>query len=147
MINTSSKEMNAGDGPAKVARPRAAGKVLIVDDDPRDLFLYAACLQQGGCEVRTCNSYVEGVHALEAEVFDFIVVSQGTRAFEGRRVLERAIAISRRLPVVVVARSLEMGCYMEAMQLGALDYFEKPIAPSEIVRLVTTNLRFRQAAA
>lgn len=40
-----------------------------------------------------------------------------------------------------------MPCYMEAIQLGALDYIEKPLLPSEIGLLVRKYLRTRTASA
>ena len=67
------------------------------------------------------TGYADGLHRLESKFFDFVVVSQGGSQFEGRPVLERAIEIDRRTPIVVVTRSLDMRCYLEAMQLGALD--------------------------
>jgi DNA-binding NtrC family response regulator len=54
------------------------------------------------------------------------------------------LARNRRTPVVVLTRCLEMNCYLEAMQLGAADYLEKPVAPAEFERLVTTYFEPRQ---
>jgi DNA-binding NtrC family response regulator len=45
---------------------------------------------------------------------------------------------------VVLTRCLEMNCYLEAMQLGAVDYLEKPLAPAEFEHLVTTHCQPRQ---
>ena len=64
--------------------------------------------------------------------FDIIVVGQGSHNFEGRCVLEGAIAFDRQLPVVVVARHVEMECYLEAMQLGAVDYLSPGFSGVEI---------------
>jgi hypothetical protein len=57
-------------------------KVLLVDEDPGDLKYYAAILQGYGNDVRIVPSYAEGWLALEQERFDFVIMSQGTRAFE-----------------------------------------------------------------
>jgi response regulator of citrate/malate metabolism len=51
-------------------------------------------------------------------------------------VLKRATEINRSLPVLVVARCLDMGCYLEAMQLGAVDYLVEPLTASEIGRVL-----------
>lgn len=123
------------------------GKVLLVDESPRDLQYYAAILQGQGHEVRAVPSYAEGWLALEKEHFDFIIVSQGSREFEGRVLLQRATEIERHLPVLILTDSLDMGCYLEAMQLGAADYLEKPVLPSELVRLIETHVRPHTIAA
>ncbi len=120
-------------------------KVLLVDEDVGDLQHYSAMLQQLGYEVRTYSTYTEGAGCLDSESFDLVVVSQGSRDFDWRSVVERAIAIDRRTPVLVVTRAVDMGCYLEAMQLGASDYLEKPVVPSEMARLVETHLRPRKA--
>jgi CheY-like chemotaxis protein len=55
-------------------------------------------------------------------------------------VVERAIKSNRRLPVLVVARQLEMQCYLEAMQLGAVDYVAEPSVGAEIARVLHNHL-------
>jgi len=135
-------ERTAGQA-AMVSRTR----VLLVDEDLRDLEYYRAILLEQGYEVRPFSSYAEAESCLGNEIFDFIVVGQGSCVFEGRRVLERALEIDRRTPVLVLARCLDMGCYLEAMQLGAVDYLEKPLSPSEMARAVATHLRPRSLAA
>ena len=128
--------MSASNNPPLLHR-----KVLLVDEDRRDLHYYAAILQGHGHEVRIVASYAEGWLALDKEHFDFVIVSQGTRAFEGRVLLQHAIEIERRLPVLVLTDCLDMGCYLEAMQLGAADYLEKPVLPSELLRLIETHIK------
>ena len=122
------------------------GRVLLVHEDRGELDYYHAIFQGQGFMVHACSSYDEGARCLESEVFDLIVVSQGSPAFEGRFVLERAMEVDRRLPVLVVARCLEMGCYLEAMQLGAVDYVVEPLTISEMVRVIETHLRPQIAA-
>lgn len=123
------------------SRSVAKAKVLLVDEDCTDLEDNRLILEQQGCEVRACKSLVEGVRSLEGEPFDFIVVCQGSLKFEGRAVLERAIEIDRHRPVVVLTRSHDMACYLEAMQLGAVDYFEKPVRPVDVARVIRTHSR------
>jgi len=110
-------------------------KALVVDGRPDGLEYYAAMLEAYGYQVRRCGAYGEGVRSLGNETFDFVIVSQGTAKFEGGRVLKRAVEIDRSLPVFVVARCLDMGSYIEAMQLGATDYFVEPLKAWEVARL------------
>jgi DNA-binding NtrC family response regulator len=129
-------------------RPIATGgNVLVVDEDPADLVYYRTVLQRAGCAVVTCNSYGQALDCLAAEHFDLVVLSQGSSAFEGRRVLEQAITTDRDRQVLVVARVLNMSCYLEAMQLGARDYLEEPVPEQEMIRAVETCLISRAVAA
>jgi DNA-binding NtrC family response regulator len=111
-------------------------KALVVDDRPDGLEYYAAMLEAYGYRVRRCGDYCEGARCLGDDTFDFVIVNQGTPRFEGSCVLKRAVEIDRSLPVVVVARCLDMGSYVEAMQLGATDYFVEPLTAWEVGRLL-----------
>jgi DNA-binding response OmpR family regulator len=128
------------------ASPWGPRKVLFVDHDCNDLRGGAEVLRQRGFHVNTCSCSEDGVQTLDREPFDFVLVCQGSPDFEGRPVLERAKSIDRQMPVLVVTRCPNMHCYLEAMQLGAFDYVEKPIAPSELARMVEKHLRPAAAA-
>ncbi len=127
-------------------------KVLLVDEEAGDLRILRLTLEGQGFEVSSCTSYEAGIICLEAEPFDFVVVSQGTQAFEGRTVLDRAMRLDRRRPVLVLTRCMSMQCYLEAMQMGAIDYLEKPVPPADLLRFVRAHVasaesRVRGAAA
>ncbi len=108
-------------------------KVLLVDDEAGDLKTVRLTLEGQGFEVFTCASFEAGILCLEAEPFDFVVVGQGSHAFEGRTVLDRAMQLNRQRPVLVLTRCIDMHCYLEAMQLGAIDYMEKAGSPTGII--------------
>jgi DNA-binding response OmpR family regulator len=88
-----------------------------------------------------CASNKAALRLLDAEAFDFVVVNQGGPEFEGRSVAERAMKEDRYTPVLVLSNSVDMDVYIEAMQLGAVDYLQKPVNPSEMARIVRTHLR------
>jgi DNA-binding NtrC family response regulator len=115
--------------------------VLLVDEDANDLRAFSSLLEQEGYAVRACDTHPDALRWLGSEIFDFIIVSQGSREFKGRSVLKRANKIDRHLPVVVLARCHDVRCYLEAIQLGALDYLEKPLPPQDLLRLVKSHLR------
>ncbi|HMD84932.1 MAG TPA: response regulator [Terriglobia bacterium] len=126
-------------------------KVLLVDEEAGDLRILRLILEGQGFEVFTCTTFEAGIQCLETETFDFVVVSQGTQAFEGRRVLDRAMQLNRHLPVLVLTRCIEMPCYLEAMQMGAIDYLEKPVPPADLLRFVRAHVasaecKFRETA-
>lgn len=132
------------NGPGhQLRRPR----VLLVDEDVRDRGRYRRMLYDGGFEVRACPDFAEGAKLLEGERFDCIVVDQGGPHFRGCMVLKESVEQDRFRPVVIVSRHHDIGCYLEAMQLGAVEYLEKPLSALDIVRAVTTHLQSYNAAA
>ncbi len=124
--------------------PRGA-TILLVGEDRGELDNCGSILQERGYQVRRCESYEHGTRLLDSEPFDFIIVVQGTPNFEGRCVLERANQTDRHLPVVVVARYVDMPCYLEAMQLWAVDYLAQPVSVYELARVVKTHLPLHRA--
>jgi DNA-binding NtrC family response regulator len=125
----------------------ARGRLLLVDDNIQDLRDYCTSLQQQGYDASCSASFPEGANSISEEAFDLVVVSQGSPAFEGRAVLERAIEKDRSTRVLVITHAADMGSYLEAMQLGAADYVEKPTIPSDIIGLVRIHLRPASRAA
>jgi DNA-binding NtrC family response regulator len=124
-----------------VITPRRKPRVLVVDDDLNDLLYYSAILQHEGYEVRSLASYKEGASCFDRETFDLVIVSQGTAAFEGSSVLARAFERNLNIPVFVLSRSSDIDCYLEAMQMGAFDYREKPLPASELASMVARHLQ------
>jgi CheY-like chemotaxis protein len=115
-------------------------KVLLVDEEAGDIRFLRLILEGQGFEVSTCTNYEAAVRSLDTAPYDFVLVSQGSQAFEGRAVLDRAMQLDRHRPVMVVTRCMDMQCYLEAMQMGAIDYLEKPVRPSELLRFVKAHV-------
>jgi len=137
MDNLNAKLKTRGEQPLLIKR-----KILLVDDDPADLRFYGLILEHEGYGVRSTASFEEGARLLGQQSFDMVVVSQGSRGFEGRSVLERANQDDRRTPVVVLARNLDPRYYLEAIELGAVDYREKTTDAPEFIWVIETHLRF-----
>jgi DNA-binding NtrC family response regulator len=119
-----------------------ATRVLLVDENVSDLRVLCLVLEGQGFEVLACTTYAAGLQSLETTPFDFVVVSQGTQAFEGREVLDRALQLDPHRAVLVITRCIDMRCYLEAMQMGAVDYLEKPVPPADLVRFVRAHVHY-----
>jgi hypothetical protein len=65
-------------------------------------------------------------------------LDQGSSRFEVRQVLMTAMEVDTEVPVLVLARSYNRGCYEEAMQSGALDYVEGRLNDLELVAFLET---------
>jgi DNA-binding response OmpR family regulator len=133
------EELQVMETPQQPAGSRR--RLLLVDDNIEDLLYYTSILQHLGHDVRPCASFTEAANLFARETFDLVILSQGGTSFEGRRVLARAIEADHTTPVLVLTRSPNMDCYIEAMQMGAFDYLAKPLSPSEVAQLVAYHLR------
>jgi DNA-binding NtrC family response regulator len=119
-------------------------KVLMVDDDPKDLNDFSSLLERMGCRVEAFASHREAEGCLGRGHFDLVILSHGRTVLEARRLLRFILRLNRFTPVVVVTRYAEIEYYIEAMQLGASDYLEKPLSPLQLERLVATYCKSHQ---
>ncbi len=131
-----------------VEQPRLVGqnplksrmRVLLMDENASDRAHYQRILEAGGYQVRACSTYREAILCLDHESFGFIVVDHGFGGPEWRVVLESASENHRRIPVLVVTRSRDMVCHLEAMRLGAVDYLEKPLTAAQLALVLESHL-------
>ena len=91
------------------------GKVLMVDQDRKDLQSYTGVLQHMGFEVKAFSNCQEALRCLEEGPVDFVFVNQGSTALEWQEIVQCAIVRDRRTPVIVLTRSMDVGCYLEAI--------------------------------
>jgi DNA-binding NtrC family response regulator len=129
---------------ASYGRPKFT--TLLVDEDASDIRYYYGVLRALGHEVVVSETYPEALSLLERENFDMAVVAQGSPAFEGRPVVSRALEINPDMPILVVARTLDIDCYLESMEMGAVDYLERCVAPLDFMRSVDNHLPMKAAA-
>jgi DNA-binding response OmpR family regulator len=115
-------------------------RILIVDREARDRERYALQLRERGISVRACSSYEEGERYLDREGYDLVIVDQGGPAFEGKAIAAKSMQKDPSVPVLVITRHHNMVSYLEAMQLGAADYLEKPIPLHDLLWRIDTYL-------
>ena len=110
--------------------------ILVVSIDLRELLRCRSILENIGCSVRAQSTFDEGVRCLRDELFDLILLDQGSDKFEGLDVLAHAMDMDAGLRVVVMARSYDPGCCFKAMHSGALDYLNAPLEAIQIFALL-----------
>ena len=112
----------------------------MIDDDPLVRKLVAATLEPDGTEVDEAESVPAGLEALSASHPDLVVLDIDMPAMDGWEGLER-IRSSSDVPVVMLTSHTAEEEKVRALQLGADDYVEKPLAPGEFRARVAAVLR------
>jgi len=111
---------------------RDTRKVLIFNEDIKDLTNLAEPFEGQGFEVHKCMSVETAKRCLEREEFDFALVDQCSLAFEGLRVIRHLVRYNLHTPFVVVARCKDPLCFQQALAIGAIDYLEKPVPIADL---------------
>jgi DNA-binding NtrC family response regulator len=113
-------------------------RILLVDSEEDHRLIVASLLREEGHQVSTCTDGLAAIELIETELFDFAIVEHSAPVLDGLSLLEEIRKRSLRTPVLLIAAQYEIEPYLVAMNLGALDFFSKPIDYGEIQRLIKT---------
>ncbi len=123
---------------------------LVVDDSQSALRELVLALESVGARVVTATSVTEAVQVAMDTVIDLAVVGLELPQESGLSVLAHLRTTSD-APVLMVARTLEVGPRVEAFTRGADDFLVKPLARDELIarcqRLRATALRLAELKA
>lgn len=107
-------------------------KALIFDEDIEELALYARPFEAQGVEVHKCASIESAMRCVEREQFDLALVDQVSPVFEGRRIIRHLVRYNWPMPFIVLAQCKDMQCLRQALELGAVEYLEKPVSTEKM---------------
>ena len=120
--------------------------VLVIDDD-RSLFLLVRKALAGIAEVVTATTGEEGVSLAKEQRFDAVLLDIMLPDRNGLAVFCEIHEFDRRLPVIFMTVEAASTSAIEAMQLGAFDYLAKPLAVSNLRKLVAQAIEQRELAS
>ena len=120
-------------------------KILLVDDNPQNLELLQAYLEDLGCEVLSAIDGVQALEAVERDNPDLILLDIMMPRMSGfevcRRLKENESTAD--IPVVMVTALNELGDIERAVAAGTDDFLSKPINKLELLTRVKSLLRVR----
>jgi CheY-like chemotaxis protein len=114
----------------------AGKKVLVVDDDIRNVFALTSALEAHGMRVLHADSGKEGIELLkrtpdiDAVLMD--VMMPGLDGLDTMRIV-RQLEGYRSLPIIAVTAKAMMGDREKCMEAGANDYIAKPVNVDELI--------------
>jgi CheY-like chemotaxis protein len=131
----------------QAANQLAEKKVLVVDDDIRNVFALTSALEQHGMRVLHAESGKEGIEVLKrARDIDVVlmdVMMPGLDGFDTMRIV-RQLDGYKSLPIIAVTAKAMLGDRDKCIEAGASDYIAKPV---NVDVLLATLWRTLQAQA
>ncbi|MDH3846108.1 MAG: response regulator, partial [Myxococcales bacterium] len=122
------------------------GSVLIIDDDTAFRFAMAKALRRGGYSVSEASSGEEAVEVLcNSSPPDVALLDLKMKGIGGLEVLRRCGSIQTN--VIVLTGHGTVKAAVEAMQLGAFSFLEKPVDADMLQPLLRQALLERGAAS
>ncbi|HDJ33936.1 MAG TPA: response regulator [Bacteroidetes bacterium] len=117
-------------------------KILVIDDSNTNAVLLDVVLEKEGYEVITASSAREALAYLEKDMPNLILLDILMPQTNGLELLEKIRQETRLadLPVIMVTAVGNENYKEKAQELGAVDYFEKPIDVTQIIKKIKSIL-------
>ena len=104
--------------------------VLLVDDDPRNIFVLASVLERRGMKVLTATTGREAIELFDADaVVAIVLMDIMMPEMDGYQTIEmiRQVKPYRRLPIIALTAKAMKGDGEKCLEAGASDYLAKPV--------------------
>jgi CheY-like chemotaxis protein len=114
-------------------------KVLIVDDDVRNVFALTSVLEANGMEVLFAENGKDGVETLRANPdVDLVLMDIMMPEMDGYEAMQavRAIPEFRQLPIISLTAKAMRGDREKSIEFGASDYITKPVDNDQLLSLM-----------
>jgi len=113
--------------------PNSDYKLLVVDDDDRVRDSFIAYLEDSSFEVFGANSVNAALALFEQFIPDLVITDLKMPGKDGLSLLKVVKERYANLPVIVISGASVMSDVVEALRLGAVDYFIKPVVDLEVL--------------
>ena len=114
--------------------------ILIVDDEPIVRESIRDWLKDAGYQVATAETGEEALEMIAKQDFSVMVLDIRLPGKTGITVLKEVKALKPEIKSIVITAYPTAELTSEAMQLGAVDYLVKPVAPDDLERLIRETL-------
>jgi two-component system response regulator PilR (NtrC family) len=132
--------VDSPDRSAVAARPR----ILVVDDEPSMREMLRIVLRRDGYDVVLAQNGTDGMERLRSEPFDLLLSDIRMPDISGVEVLRAAKEINQEILAFMMTAFASTETAVEAMRLGALDYFTKPFSMDELRLKMRQHLEARR---
>ncbi len=110
--------------------------VLLVDDDPRNIFALSSALERRGMNVLTATTGAEAIALIaETPALAIVLMDIMMPEMDGYQTIEkiRQDRAFRRLPIIALTAKAMKGDREKCLQAGASDYLAKPVNTEQLL--------------
>ncbi|HAE39824.1 MAG TPA: hypothetical protein DCG57_14535, partial [Candidatus Riflebacteria bacterium] len=101
--------------------------ILVVDDDLRQADLLAEAVTRMGHRTRTSQEPEQALELMKSQSFHLVITDLRMPGMDGLSFLRQVKELDPDAEVLLVTAFASVGSAVEAIKIGALDYFEKPV--------------------
>jgi signal transduction histidine kinase/DNA-binding response OmpR family regulator len=117
-------------------------KILVVDDDIRNIYVLSEALDSRGAEVVTASNGKEGIEELEKNVgIDLILMDIMMPVMDGFTAIEKIKSSSKKdIPIIALTAKAMQSDKDKCLEAGADDYISKPLNMDIFISIVSAWL-------
>ena len=115
-------------------------RVLIIDDDPRNIFALTATLRAKGFECQSCLNAREALQLLQTDaVIDAVLLDMMMPDMDGYEAIPHIKNLPNRenTPILAVTAQAMVGAREKCLRAGATEYIAKPIDVDRLLYLLS----------
>jgi two-component system KDP operon response regulator KdpE len=120
----------------------SGSRVLLVDDEPAIIRFLKPAFEANGYTLLTAGTVVDAVKRVAGDVPDILVLDLGLPDGDGKDVIRQVRSWSD-LPIIVLSARDRESEKVEALDLGADDFINKPFGVGELLARMRAALRHR----
>jgi two-component system response regulator (stage 0 sporulation protein F) len=118
--------------------------ILVVDDEENAREGLSKILSKEGYSVETAANGKEAIDTIKRQSFDLVITDMRMPLMDGFEVLREIKKLDFEVGVIMITAYGEVESYLEAMNLGAFEYINKPVRVNELKRVITKILEARR---
>ena len=121
-------------------------RILIVDDDPKNLKMMCGMLARDNYELSTANDGVEALALVDQHPPDLILLDVMMPGMSGYEVTRRLKAGSetKAIPIILITALDSSSDRAEGLEAGAEEFLTKPVNPVEIEARIQSMLKLKR---
>lgn len=127
------------------SNPSTVGSVLIIDDEAEIRESLQTLLELEGYAIETASSGEDGLTLISERSFDLVLIDLALPGRDGMEILTDIRAQEMRLPVIMITAYGTLENAVRAMQLGAVNFVQKPWDNEKLLADVRAAIGWRKA--
>jgi CheY-like chemotaxis protein len=120
----------------------AGKKVLLVDDDVRNIYAITSVLESNGMNVMPAYNGREALDKLNSATYDIVLMDIMMPEMDGYTAMREIRRIDNlvSLPIIALTAKAMVGDREKCLQSGASDYISKPVNTDQLISLISVWL-------
>lgn len=116
------------------------GKILIIDDDSRNIFALQAVLKSKGFKSSAALDALNGIEILEKEGdYDLVFMDMMMPELDGYEAISiiKQKEQIKQIPIIALTAQAMQGDREKCLNAGASDYLSKPVNIDELLKIIS----------